>query len=145
MIKFRHGVMNFRRHQWHIRESESKTGQTSEYPISTNQFVALSIHTNQQYIKYSKNKRTEKSNMGKNSKSDEKHTWAALVAIALFSNSFVLFLKTISESPLFQPPQKNSFFSTCFHVYISAPSKTQICSQNKKENPPFLFVLFFLF
>ena len=49
--------------------------------------------------------------------------WAALVAIALFSNSLVLLLKTIPESPLFQPEKKKKsfFLSTCFYVYISAP------------------------
>ena len=41
--------------------------------------------------------------MDNDSKNDEKHTWAAFVAIALFSNSFVLFLQTIS--PEFPPPR----------------------------------------
>ena len=83
---------------------------------------------------------------GKNSKSDEKHTWAALVAIALFSNSFVLFPQDdlrISSLPAL--PKKIPFFQHAFMYIYQPPSKTQICSQNKKENPPFLFVLFFLF
>ena len=57
--------------------------------------------------------------MGKNSKSDEKHTWAALVTIALFSTSFVLLLQTIlscaSSMPVFFPSfqslKKKSLYS----------------------------------
>ena len=65
--------------------------------------------------------------MGNNSKNDEKHTWAALVAIALFSNSFVLFLQTIKESPpsikktsssLNQKKLPPPFFFFLSHVYI---------------------------
>ena len=38
--------------QW--GRSQTDLGQTSKQLISTKQFVALSVHTNQQYIKYSK-------------------------------------------------------------------------------------------
>ena len=94
---------------------------------------------NQQYNKYSKNKHAEKSNMGQNSKSNEKHTWIALVAIALFpfplfftpknpqnppnlsvSSSMCLFPTILSCAPLL-------FFS--FSPYIRISLSNSICSR----------------
>ena len=122
-----------------IYKPKIKTRQTSRQRISTKQIVALFVHTNQQYNKYSKNKHAEKSNMGKNSKSNEKHTWAALVAIALFSNSIVLFLPKIFRILPYLScvlPLKSFPLS---HIYISLPQRTPPQIRWRKIHFPFIF------
>ena len=68
--------------------------------------------------------------MGNDSKNDEKHTWAALVAIALFSNPFVLLLPTIKESPLFQPPKIPRF---CKETYYWSLRKVRLSLEGLGE------------
>ena len=111
----------------------------NKQPISTKQFVALSVHTKSTIQQTFKNKHAEKSNMGKNSKSNEKHTWIALVAIALFpfplfftpknpqnppnlsvSSSMCLFPTILSCAPLL-------FFS--FSPYIRISLSNSLCSR----------------
>ena len=111
----------------------------NKQPISTKQFVALFVHTKSTIQQTFKNKHAEKSNMGKNSKSNEKHTWIALVAIALF-----LF-------PLFFTPQKSSessfacplsFILFIFsHIYI-IPQDLNLFSKKKILLFPFFFSSF---
>ena len=103
--------------------------------------MALFVHTKiNKTIEYSGIEHTEKSSMGKNSKSGENHTWAALVVIALFSNSFVLLFTTIL--PL-QTPIRTAPPSFPFLLYIYHPSRPKFLS--KKENSLISFLLFFLF
>ena len=65
-------------------------------------------------IKYSRGK---KSNIGQNSKSNEVHTWTALVAIALFVSS-VLFPDQFFSNAC--RSKKNPLFFSFSHLYISS-------------------------
>ena len=82
--------------------------------------------------------------MDNDSKNDEKHTWAALVAIALFSNSFVPFppddLTRISPPRLqYALPSSFSFF-----LFLNLPIQRQSfpfqipLQKPSKESPTFL-------
>ena len=114
----------------------------NKQPISTKQFVALFVHTKSTIQQTFKNKHAEKSNMGKNSKSNEKHTWIALVAIALFP--FPLFftpknpqnppnLRVSSSMPLFQTilscvPLLCVFRVPLFYASLPVPKKKSLYS-----------------
>ena len=75
--------------------SKTKTRQTSKQSISTKQIVAPFVHTKSTIPL---NIHVEKKiNIGQNSKSNEVHTWTALVAIALFVSS-VLFPDKFSSN-----------------------------------------------
>ena len=96
-----------------------------------------------------RNHQMEESSMNKNTKSNQKRTWAVLLPIAL---SFCSSLRFSSRSLQRKPPKtisesspKKFLFNILLHVYISAPQRPKSVPKPKKENPPFLFVLFFLF
>ena len=84
----------------------------------------------------------EKSNMGQNTQSNQKHTWTKSAAIAPLPPSCAFLPLTIKESPKKFPP--HLFFLS--HVYISAfPKETlQICWRKIPSFLPFLNLLSFL-
>ena len=113
-----------------LRTSKIKTRQTGKYPISTKQIVALFVHTKiNKTIKYSGIEHAEKSNIGKNSKSNEVHTWTALVAIAPFPSPSSS--QNFSDPPIralsmrVLPP---NFFS---HIHISTPKGLNLFLKGK--------------
>ena len=97
--------------QW--RGSQTGLRQTHQQPISTKKFVALCVHTNQQYIKYSETKYMEKSSIGNNFKNIEKHTRTALVAIALFLLLLCFSVKN-PQNPLFPTSSLTYIYYPCF-------------------------------
>ena len=82
----------------------------------------------------------EKSNMGQNTQSNQKHTWIKSAAIAPLPPSCAFLPLTIKESP------KKFLFSFLSHVYISSlPKETlQIYWRKIPSFLPFLNLLSFL-
>ena len=93
--------------------------------------MALNVHTNEQYIKYSKNKYTEKSNMGKNFKSNKKHTWMNLATLAHFPLLCAFPQDYLPKKPI----PKNSSLT---YIYQPSQRTPQICW---RRIPSFFFLL----
>ena len=138
MITFRHGVICFRRHQWHPKSKQGKQASNQSQQSKLWPFSSTQKSTKQLNIQESNTRK--KSSMGKNSKNGENHTWAvfccnhSLLVAVCFSTFF------LESPPSALVPQKNPPISFPFLLYIYHPSRPKFLS--KKENSPILSFFF---